>query len=53
MNTVKILTGIIAASLAVSGCLNDPQVAVHASFTTEKDVYERNVWGISKGIKIR
>ncbi len=42
MNTVKILTGIIAASLAVSGCLNDPQVAVHASFTTEKDVYEIN-----------
>lgn len=42
MNTVKILTGIVAASLTVSGCLNDPQVAVHASFTTEKDVYEIN-----------
>lgn len=42
MNTVKILTGIVAASLTVSGCLNDPQVAVHASFTTEKDAYEIN-----------
>ena len=31
-----------AALIALSGCVKEKQVVVHASFTTDKDVYEIN-----------
>lgn len=42
MKTTKIFISLLAVSAILSGCLRDPEVTVHASFTTEKDVYEIN-----------
>ncbi len=40
--TTKILTMLSAAALVFTSCLKEPEVAVHASFTTDKEVYELN-----------